>query len=291
MITRLRLVRFKRFEEEVFDLSGQAVILAGPNNSGKTTLLQGISTWNLALNRWRLEGGGSGGRTRRISVVLDEFTALPLREMNLLRLNRHVARRAKDVKTPKSAPIFIEAVVKGPQGREESLTIELLYANEKLVYVRPVRSPEDPTPLTSLPPFAESFQVVHVPPFSGIGTQEPRHSPGIQGKLIGEGRAGEIVRNLTLDIWEASERNAAAAPWRDFAANLERLFQCELLPPQFSDAQPYIVCGVSPPDNWPEEPTRPQTGYRQRRQRLSSGPLAACVLLRSTLLGAALGRA
>lgn len=246
MITRLRLVRFKRFEEEVFDLSGQAVILAGPNNSGKTTLLQGISTWNLALNRWRLEGGGSGGRTRRISVVLDEFTALPLREMNLLWLNRHVARRAKDVKTPKSAPIFIEAVVKGPHGREESLTIELLYANEKLVYVRPVRSPEDPTPLTSLPPFAESFQVVHVPPFSGIGTQEPRHSPGIQGKLIGEGRAGEIVRNLTLDIWEASERNAAAAPWRDLAANLERLFQCELLPPQFSDAQPYIVCEYRP---------------------------------------------
>ena len=246
MITRLRLVRFKRFEEELFDLGGQSVILAGPNNSGKTTLLQGISTWNLALNRWRLEGGISGGRTKRISVVLDEFTALPLREMNLLWLNRHVARRIKDVKTPKAAPIYIEAVAGvGPQ-REESLTIELLYANEKLVYVRPVRSPEDPAPLTALPSFAETFQVVHVPPFSGIGTQEPRHSPGIQSKLIGEGRAGEIVRNLVLDIWEASGLKPEAPPWRDLARNLERLFQCELLPPQFSDAQPYIVCEYRP---------------------------------------------
>src|SRR6266699_2435085 len=144
MIKRLRLVRFKRFEEEVFDLAGQSVILAGPNNSGKTTLLQGISTWNLALTQWRMEARGTPGRTRRISVVLDEFTSLPLREMNLLWLNRHVARKAKEARTPKAAPIYIEATVESSPGGEQALTIELLYANEKLVYVRPVRSPEDP---------------------------------------------------------------------------------------------------------------------------------------------------
>jgi predicted ATPase len=246
MIKRLRLVRFKRFEEEVFDLAGQSVILAGPNNSGKTTLLQAVSTWSLALSRWRLEGGPSGGRTKRISVVLDEFTALPLREMNLLWLNRHVARKAKDAKTPKAAPIYIEATVDGAAGGEQSLTIEILYANEKLVYVRPVRSPEQPLALPTLPPLAEALQVVHVPPFSGIGTQEPRHSPGIQSKLIGEGRAGEIVRNLVLEIWEASGQRADATPWSALDANLERLFQYKLLPPQFSDAQPYILCEYRP---------------------------------------------
>jgi predicted ATPase len=242
----LRFVRFKRFEEEVFDLSGRSVILAGPNNSGKTTLLQGISTWSLALGRWRIEGGGASGRVKRISVVLDEFTALPLREMNLLWLNRHTARRVKEARTPKAAPIFIEATVEAGLDAEQSLTMELLYANEKLVYVRPVKGPEDPQTLAALPPFAETLRVVHVPPFSGIGTQEPRHSLGIQSKLIGEGRAGEIVRNLILEIWEASGRQTHAAPWADLAANLERLFQCELLPPQFSDAQPYIVCEYRP---------------------------------------------
>lgn len=257
MLTRVRLTRFKRFEDEVFDLTGQSVMLAGPNNSGKTTLLHAISAWSLALRLWQQESGDKSARTRRISVVLDEFTALPLREMNLLWLNRHVARKVPDAKTPKAAPIFIEATVATAQG-PQSLTVELLYANEKLVYVRPLASQDAKTTLTTLPDFVKAFQVVHVPPFSGIGTQEPRHSTGIQSKLVGEGRAGEIVRNLVLDIWERSGKSQTSSPWTDFSADLKRLFQYELLPPQFSDTQPYIVCEYRPTSLGPSQQRGPR---------------------------------
>jgi len=245
VITRIRLARFKRFEDETFDLAGQSVVLAGPNNSGKTTLLQAISAWSLGLRLWRLASGEKGARTRRVSVVLDEFTALPLREMNLLWLNRHVARSFKGAKTPKAAPIYIEAAARAAPGVEESLTMEFLYANEKLVYVRPVNHPDDPSPVPHLPSFVEKLRVVHVPAFSGIGTQEPRHAPGIQNKYLGEGKAGEIVRNLILDIWQEA-KSATASPWKDLAGDMMRLFQVELLPPQFSDAQPFILCEYRP---------------------------------------------
>ncbi len=261
MISRVRVVRFKRFADHDFDLSGGTVLLAGPNNSGKTTLLHAIAAWHLALKRWIAERGTSGGK-RRIGVVLDEFTALPLREMNLLWLNRHTAARLPHQKQPKPAPIYVEVTVSKGQRVEESLTIEFMYANEKLVYIRPVQSPESPQEIRALPDWAKSLEVVHVPAFSGIGTQEPRHAVGIQKKLIGEGRPGEIVRNLLLDIWEASRRQEdqppqeTLAPWKDLKADIERLFQCDLLSPEFSDARPYVVCEYRPKANPAEKTAR-----------------------------------
>lgn len=258
MISRVRMVRFKRFPDQTFDLTGGPVLLAGPNNSGKTTLLHAISAWNLALKRWLAERGESGGK-RRISVVLDEFTALPLREMNLLWLNRHTARRVPNQKQPKPAPIYVEVVASKGQRVQESLTIEFMYANEKLVYIRPVQGPEAPDPIEEIPAFAQSINVVHVPAFSGIGTQEPRHAVGIQNKLVGEGKPGEIVRNLLLEIWEASRGKAKTeeSSWKDLNADIERLFQCELLPPEFSDARPYVVCEYRPKANPADHAARP----------------------------------
>ncbi len=42
MIRRVTLQYFKRFHEESFDLA-DVIVLAGPNNSGKSTLLQALA--------------------------------------------------------------------------------------------------------------------------------------------------------------------------------------------------------------------------------------------------------
>ena len=51
MISRLTLRNFKRFREHTFELA-DSVVLAGPNNAGKSTLLRAIATWKLGLDRW-----------------------------------------------------------------------------------------------------------------------------------------------------------------------------------------------------------------------------------------------
>src|SRR3970040_1612442 len=81
MITKVKVEFFKKFEATVFEL-GNDIVLAGPNNSGKTTLLQAVAVWNLALQRWKAK------QRTGVPVSRNDFTAVPLREMNLLWYDR-----------------------------------------------------------------------------------------------------------------------------------------------------------------------------------------------------------
>ena len=95
MITKVVIEHFKRFNREEFDLD-ETIVLAGPDNSGKSTLLQALATWSMALERWRLGKGrvlADGEGKKRPSktkirtgqpATRKDFTALPLREFNLL---------------------------------------------------------------------------------------------------------------------------------------------------------------------------------------------------------------
>ena len=79
MITTVVIENFKKYDRQEFTLD-DAVVLAGPNNSGKSTLLQALATWAFALERWRL-GKGKAGATIRTgqAITRKDFTALPLR--------------------------------------------------------------------------------------------------------------------------------------------------------------------------------------------------------------------
>ncbi len=52
MIQKVILRRFKRFEQIEVPL-GEHVVFAGPNNLGKTTVLQAVAAWSLAFSKWR----------------------------------------------------------------------------------------------------------------------------------------------------------------------------------------------------------------------------------------------
>ena len=68
MIRRLTLKNFKRFREHSFELA-DSVVLAGPNNAGKSTLLQAIATWKLGLDRWVAQREG-GRAVKRSGVAI-----------------------------------------------------------------------------------------------------------------------------------------------------------------------------------------------------------------------------
>ncbi len=237
MIRRITVRNFKRFREQRFDLS-DSVVLAGPNNAGKSTLLQIVAMWKLALHRWISQREGSRAvRRSGVAIPRADITAVPLREMNLLWEDRRVT----GPKGMSGTPRLIEIVAEGFQDDKPwTCGIELQYANPELVYVRPSGAKDlDRKAILDFPPAAaKALEIVHVPPLSGIERDEPRRDRGMQDLLVGQGRPGEILRNLLLEIAESDR----AEDWQALAKQIRDLFQVELLKPVYSPAQPYIVC-------------------------------------------------
>lgn len=237
MIRRLTLKNFKRFREQSFELA-DSIVLAGPNNAGKSTLLQAIATWKLGLDRWVAQReGGRAVKRSGVAITRGDFTTAPLREMNLLWEDRRVTGPSGMSDTRRLIEIIVDGEVDG-----ESWTcgIEFQYANRELVYARPHGAKELAREDIQRfpPPSAQALGIVHVPPLSSIERDEPRRDRGMQDLLVGQGRPGDILRNLLLEIAEKKD----AESWSALARHVNELFRIELSAPAYSPAQPYIVC-------------------------------------------------
>ncbi len=237
MIRRVSIRNFKRFREQTFKLA-DSVVLAGPNNAGKSTLLQAIATWKLGLDRWVAHRGGGRARERSgVAITRRDLTTVPLREMNLLWEDRRVTGS----QGMSGARRLVEIVVEG-QTNGESWTcgIEIQYTNSELAYARPRGAKNlDREAIRNFPPeAAQELDIVHVPPLSGIERDEPRRDRGMQDLLVGQGRPGEILRNLLLEIAESDDQKG----WEELAGHMRDLFQIKLNEPFYAPAQPYIMC-------------------------------------------------
>ena len=104
---------------------------------------------------------------------------------------------------------LMEILVDGRAGGNTwTCGIELRYANRELVYARP-RGAKDldcETVRSFAPSSAQALGIVHVPPLSSIEGDEPRRDRGVQDLVVGQGRPGEIVRNLLLEPLSTKDR-------------------------------------------------------------------------------------
>lgn len=237
MITKVIIKNFKKYDCQDFALD-DAVVLAGPNNSGKSTLLQALATWAFALDRWRL-GKGKAGVTVRTgqAITRKDFTALPLRLFDMLWYKRLTGLSKAELGPGQKfgEPRLIHITVEGSSGLTRdnpwSLTMELRYQSTEQIYVKPVLSDGE-----TVPREATDVLLVHCPPFSGIGAEERRMDRGAQQLEIGRGKPGDILRNL---LHEVSKDDAH---WEQLTADIRDLFQISLVKPEYDEAMPFIVC-------------------------------------------------
>lgn len=243
MIKQVTVKNFKTLKEETFELE-DTIVLAGPNNAGKTTLLQAIMTWRLALDRWlELKGKSASKKYVSVPITRSNFTVLPLPDFDLLWTGRSTVFNKGDKGEVPGRRRTIEIELTGEEvdpesGREQEwrLAMAFRYQSHEQIYVYPkLDFAKGEVP----PPAAKDLAIAHVPCFSGIGIDEARYDPGRQKALIGEGKPGDVLRNLLLEIHETPESGA----WNELVKIIQDLFGFTLLPPVYwPESSKNITC-------------------------------------------------
>lgn len=215
MIRAVTIRRFKRFEEITFEHTGRHIVLAGPNNMGKTTILQAIAAWSLAFQHWKAlnDFQRHRGFYTKAPIARQAFSAVPLRRFDLMWANRDYTGS-------------MEIEIKSTDGW--AITIEFIADSTEQIFMRPINNVE-PDVLRNA-----SLESVFVPAMTGLSKEEPLYArPETVADLLGQAKPGDVLRNL---LYQAVQSETA---WAALCVSIEKMFGYKLLPPDARGA--YIV--------------------------------------------------
>lgn len=223
MLTKLTIRNFKLFEEVTIELDNP-VIFVGPNNSGKSTVLQALSLWELGLKRWsEKRADRTNSSAKRTGVALNRLDLITLPLPSTRQLWRALkVRKSKQGETG-TENIRIEIIVEGLTSTKPwSFGLEFDYTSPELIHCRPIidqLNSIQPTDLTSI-------AIGYLSPMSGLSTNEVRLEQGAIDVRIGEGRTAEVLRNLCFHV---ASTNPMA--WQVIVERIETLFGISLVEP------------------------------------------------------------
>ena len=221
MLTRLRITHFKRFGQVEIEL-GNPVVFIGPNNSGKTTALQALALWEAGLRSWldrRVEPPSPAAINRLY------LTAIPVPEAEQLWRNLQTVRRSAEV----SELIPIEIVVEGLEnGRPWSYGFGFRTDNPESLLCEPLPPHIQGQKIEEVPEAAQRVRTAFLTSSSGVVSNEPRLDAGAIDVRIGEGRTGEVLRNL---CYLAHLQDPEG--WSKVTETIRHLFGVELEEPEY----------------------------------------------------------
>lgn len=225
MLTKLTARNFKRLDEIEIDL-GDVVVFVGPNNGGKTSALQALLLWHAGLMTWTSERKTRTAEKRPgVTIPRLGLSQVPVGDAKHLWQQLRVRNVSRDEEGKQHTQnILIDVVVHGErEGRAWECGLEFDYANPESFYCRPIRVGSG---RMEVPDLATREKINLLPPLSGVSTEEPELQPGRVNVLLGEGRSGEVLRNLCLRSFEQDKEG-----WERVRKAIRDVFRADMLDP------------------------------------------------------------
>jgi hypothetical protein len=195
MISEFRIKNFKKFKSEVFSFLPTGVtLLAGDNNSGKSSVLQAITLWQYCVNEFTRNIGAIAlcRGEHPAPMQLLRLTPLPLPELRYL-WNQQRTNTLIEL----SCSWFLNQAVPSSKRR---LTFTLGLHNASL---------EVKVAFSNVLTGEKIPKATFLPAFAGIKSQEMPLAEEERQRIIGEGLAGAILRNVISDMYTSYKTNVA----------------------------------------------------------------------------------
>ncbi len=197
MIEEIVLQRFKGFSSQAVPLSTDGVsLIAGANNSGKSTILHALAVWEFCRTIIEAEKGFEAflpkSKSQGLGLGDDEFSPILVPSLNHLWTNLTTQKGPDD---PDGYTLRIRSKWKNQNNEFKELEFGLALANDRM-FVK--------TTYSSLAEDDKIPRVAYLPPFAGITDREARLPLAIRRRRIGEGVAGAVLRNVLLDLQQAN---------------------------------------------------------------------------------------
>jgi AAA15 family ATPase/GTPase len=233
----VEIENFKTFSKKVrIELSHPAVII-GPNNSGKTSVIQALSLWDRGVKSWVEKKGDTSSTKER------ERYSAGINRLNILEV-------------PVGETRFLwngTRVRQGKQGRENiKLTINLgieykgkvvdcpfffTYRDPEVIYSRP----DEPIMKDmEFIKYASALNFNMLYPMSGIESEETVFHDGWIKKMLGQGQTAQVLRNICYRVAEA-DSNSGTRDWEKITALMRRLFLVNINRPVLVESRGSII--------------------------------------------------
>ncbi len=228
-IKRIEVNNFKIFHDRTeLDFDENTVII-GPNNSGKTSIIQALAMWHFGVQTFfdsKLEQDKIS-KTYKAKGKLTSATGIGINRLDIAQVpmsdTRQLWNKANIRKGSVNEKISI-SVSLNYNNEIKECKVEFKYFKSELLYVY---LSDDLANEPNLLAYAANLKINLLYPMSGLATEETLLQEGAIRKQIGAGRTANVLRNICYALHSSQEDD-----WKYLVNLIDKMFNISLNEPQ-----------------------------------------------------------
>ena len=240
-IRYVEIENFKTFSDKIRVDLGHPAVLIGPNNAGKTSVIQALAMWSRGVQAWYERKGKPRQKEarERLAAGINRLTILevPVSETRFL-WNRMRVRKGN---TPIRMTVNV-GVEHG--GRVKDCRMVFTQRDSEIIYCRPC---DETLKDDGLIEHAGKIPFHLLYPMSGIETVETLVPEGRINVLLGQGQTAQVLRNLCYKVAE-DDKDKNSNDWEIISHLIQKLFGVQLGTPSLDEKRGELVVRYHQPD-------------------------------------------